>query len=349
VTHIPIYGAAMVILTPTSRISPDMIDTSAALDRWVRHADHAAFHEILTAYHPMVLGICQRVLGRCQNADDAMQETFLKLARHAHTIHTHVGSWLYTCALNEARMTLRQNQVRDNNRLMDNDTPAKNHVSNIDHDENELLHHCIAELDEADRDIICLHFFLGLTQEKIAQRYTISQPAVAKRLDRALRYLRIRIVAHGLRVSGIFDTHIAHFSSPLDWRMASLVIAVAGYGTYPPGTIKQAYGLLRNGDVDEPTKRAFENSILSAICLVLTNRQSLSGEPAIWNPYRQSTVSRTQWFAHRITDCAHIVREIGLITWYGVRSVLLPQNKTFARYSWTRDLPRPHSRSLAQK
>jgi RNA polymerase sigma factor (sigma-70 family) len=334
----------MVILTPTSRISPDMIDTSAALHRWVRNADHDAFHEILTAYHPMVLGVCQRVLGRCQNADDAMQETFLKLARHAHTIHTHLGSWLYTCALNEARMTLRQTQVRDNHRPLGDDTPVKNNVSTIEHDEQELLHQSIAELDEAERDIICLHFFLGLTQEKIALRYSISQPAVAKRLERALRSLRVRILAHGLRVSGIFDTQIAQFSSPLDWRMASLVIATAGYGTYPPSAIKNAYNLLRDGEVDAHTQQAFHNSILTAICLVLTNRHSLSGEPAIWNPYRQSTTSRSQWFAHRITDSLNIVREMGLIAWYAVRSMICPANKTFSRY----ELPRPCSRSSAK-
>ncbi len=84
-----------------------MIDCNDPLRRYVLSADPEAFRELLTAYRPMVMGVCRRVLGDQATAEDAAQETFMQLSRHAYTIRSNVGSWHYTCALNEARRLRR--------------------------------------------------------------------------------------------------------------------------------------------------------------------------------------------------------------------------------------------------
>ena len=336
----------MVIEQPTRRISPSMIDTTIALDRWVHSADNDAFQELLRAYRPMVMGICQRVLGRCQNADDAMQETFLKLARQGHTVRSNLGSWLYTCALNESRQLLRVAENTRFSKVIDDDTPTQGHAPILDSDEHQLLHTCIAELEEPDRDVICLHFFLGMTQTQIAERYSMSQPAVIKRLDRALRYLRLRILAHGLRLHGIFEAHAPKFTSVFDWRMASLMIAVAGYGIFPPSSIRQVYSLVRDGEIDSESKAALGDGLLATVCLMLTKKQQMSGLPPIWNPYRSSVSSRGQMLVHRVMDAGEDVREIAIMTWYIIRDVLHRQGGSLSRMRTRNTLRKPVCRSI---
>jgi RNA polymerase sigma-70 factor (ECF subfamily) len=295
-----------------------MIDATSSLDRWVRHADMDAFQELVHSYRPMVLGVCQRVLGNCQAADDAMQETFLLLARQAYSVRSNLGSWLYTCALNEARRQRRM--LHRSGEQLDEHTPIQAHpTSELDPDEHELLHRCIADLDDQDRDVISLHFFLGMPQAKIGQRYGISQPAVVKRLDRALRYLRMRIISRGLKLQGLFEAGVPRFTTAFDWRMASLMIATAGYGLYPPSAIRQTYHLVRDGEIDPQAQQAMEHGILAAICLLLTRRYELSGVNPGQTVYRNSHESSLQQIANVMMTATTVVREAALMAWYVVR------------------------------
>ncbi|MEO1535727.1 MAG: sigma factor [Planctomycetota bacterium] len=54
--------------------------------------DPRAFEVLLERYQRMVLATCLRVLGDRGHAEDATQETFLKLARHAGEITSNAGS-----------------------------------------------------------------------------------------------------------------------------------------------------------------------------------------------------------------------------------------------------------------
>ena len=336
----------MVIEEPTGRISPTMIDTTTALNRWVRSADNDAFQELLHAYRPMVMGICQRVLGRCQTADDAMQETFIKLARQAYTVHSNLGSWLYTCALNESRQLLRENENLRGAKAIDEDAASQEHALVLDSDEHQLLHTCIAELEEQDRDVICLHFFLGMTQEQVAKRYSISQPAVVKRLDRALRYLRLRILAHGLRLNGIFESRAPKFISLFDWRMASLIVAVTGYGIYSPTAIRQAYLLARDNEMDAESKEALDKGMLASVCLTLTKKHHMAGGQPIWNSCHSSNHSPSQWLVHLVMDAGIALREMTMMTWYIIGDFFRRQGGSLNRVNFRQTLRKPASRSI---
>ncbi len=333
----------MVIATGSAGLCPSMIDASSSLDRWVRSADADAFNDLLRAYRPMVLGICQRVLGNCQAADDAMQETFLQLSRQAHAIRSNLGSWLYTCALNESRRQRRMMNARGCTQLDDQTPCAMPALSDLDADEHQLLHQCIADLEDQDRDVISLHFFLGMPQAKIGQRYGISQPAVVKRLDRALRYLRMRILSRGLRLHGLFDASVPSFRTAFDWRMASLLIATAGYGIYPPSAIRQTYHLIRDGEVDPRAQAAVEEGLLATICLLLTRHTELSGVGIRDGVYRDSQPSRGQWWANRLMDTGTVLKESLLMAWYVVRDRLHRRGGALSAYT----LRPPTSRSYA--
>lgn len=274
-----------------------MIDCNDPLRRYVLSADPEAFRELLTAYRPMVMGICRRVLGDHAAAEDAAQETFMQLSRHAYTIRSNVGSWLYTCALNEARRLRRSEEARRRNENSWASEEPEPWIDALDSEECDLLNRCIADLGEQERDVITLHFFLGLSQERIAERYGISQPAVGKRLERALRVLRYEIVRRGLVPSDLFSRHAKLFSGPMHTRMLTLGLAVCGCDLAASEGIGQSMHLQR------PTLPGMDWALASgpAICaLIMSSPGNLRGSDR--DPhYRPSTRPD---LAQRVVDIA---------------------------------------------
>ncbi len=59
-----------------------------------------SFEQIVAAQQPRVLAICRRLLGETGEAEEAAQDTFLKLHRCWSQIEGDPGPWLYRTAVN---------------------------------------------------------------------------------------------------------------------------------------------------------------------------------------------------------------------------------------------------------
>jgi RNA polymerase sigma factor (sigma-70 family) len=94
----------------------------------VRDGSEAAFEQVYDRHHRGILGFCRHMLGSAEEAEDAVQHTFMAAYRDL------VGSdkpiqlrpWLYTIARNRCYSTLRARRERP---LGEADEPATEHLS----------------------------------------------------------------------------------------------------------------------------------------------------------------------------------------------------------------------------
>ena len=72
------------------------------LGRYAARRDAEAFAEIVRLHQRMVFATCRRNLHDPSDLDDAVQETFLRLAQKAGELKSNLAGWLYRCAANVA-------------------------------------------------------------------------------------------------------------------------------------------------------------------------------------------------------------------------------------------------------
>src|SRR3954453_11316694 len=74
------------------------------LQRFAVYRCEASFTALVRRHGPMVFGVCSRVLRNAADAEDAVQATFLVLARKARGFgwEDSIGNWLYGVALRVA-------------------------------------------------------------------------------------------------------------------------------------------------------------------------------------------------------------------------------------------------------
>jgi RNA polymerase sigma factor (sigma-70 family) len=149
----------------------------------------------------MVLGVCRRVLGDEHAADDALQATFLVLARKAGTLDRRpsLANWLYTVAVRVARRARAQSAHR---RSAEQRAEA---ISSSDPvDELTARELCAALDDVLDRlpgryrEPLVLCCVQGPSRDEAAHRLGWSLGAVKGRPERGRDLLRQRLARRGI-------------------------------------------------------------------------------------------------------------------------------------------------------
>jgi RNA polymerase sigma-70 factor (ECF subfamily) len=84
------------------------------LQRFVAGHEEAAFTAIVRRHAPLVWRVCRHVLRHEQDAEDALQASFVILARHAYSIRKAeaLASWLHGVAFRTAMMAKRSVAIR---------------------------------------------------------------------------------------------------------------------------------------------------------------------------------------------------------------------------------------------
>ena len=153
-------------------------------------ARHQAFHDFVDRYRRRVYGVCLQVLGDPADAEDAAQETFLKVARHAEGFRADaaVSTWIYRIARNACTDLIRRQARRPQTPVADVTVVAEDATAPdaIGATETGLvLRQALGQLDELSRQLLLLVAVEGLSYAEAAAATDLAVGTVKSRVSRA--------------------------------------------------------------------------------------------------------------------------------------------------------------------
>jgi RNA polymerase sigma factor (sigma-70 family) len=134
-------------------------------------------------YGYLVYRRCLALLGNAADAEDALQETFLRVRRYDASPSTSPLAWLYTIASNcayDAMAKAKREQPESPEKLPRLDTRSTGGAT--DSDRRAVMGAVLRKLDERTRAIGVLHYLGGYTQEEVAAQTGYSRKTVGKKL-----------------------------------------------------------------------------------------------------------------------------------------------------------------------
>jgi len=160
----------------------------------VLKGDKESYGILLERYKNLVYRVALNALGDCDQAEDVVQETFMRAYQNLERLHNPdiFGFWLSGIAKNICRNMFR-NKSRDlvSMEHLKEIAPSGNPEENGS-GKSELiraLRHAILILPEKYREILELRYTQGFSCEKIASFCNLSQSAVLVRLYRARKQI----------------------------------------------------------------------------------------------------------------------------------------------------------------
>ncbi|TGD59238.1 RNA polymerase sigma factor [Flavobacterium humi] len=115
------------------------------------------FKEIYNTYSPKVHRLCLGYTGNAMEADDLLQEVFIKAWQNLDKFRgdSKISTWIYRIAVNTCLYHLRS-QKNKKSVDIDKTVIGKEEESEDKEQQIQLLYKCISELSESDRLIITL-------------------------------------------------------------------------------------------------------------------------------------------------------------------------------------------------
>jgi RNA polymerase sigma factor (sigma-70 family) len=177
------------------------------LERFQTERDEAAFEVLVWRHGPMVFGLCRRMLRDEQAAEDALQATFLTLARKAGSVskRSSIASWLHKVAYRialraQADAAKRARHEKALPVLPAVEVPGEAEKKAVGAELRALLDDELNRLPERYRVPVVLCWLEGKTHEEAAGELSWAKGTVATRLSRSRELLRMRLVKRGIAV-----------------------------------------------------------------------------------------------------------------------------------------------------
>ena len=158
--------------------------------------DRAAFRELYVNTSPKLFGVCLRILGNRGDAEDAVQEAFVKIwhsAGHYQARGNGGTGWLVSIARNQSIDIVRRRKptTREISTVIDATDPGPSpEWSAIASDERARLDACLEQLQSDRAAAIRSAYFEGHSYEDLSRRFEVPLNTMRTWLRRALISLR---------------------------------------------------------------------------------------------------------------------------------------------------------------
>jgi RNA polymerase sigma-70 factor (ECF subfamily) len=163
----------------------------------VRNGRRQAFTELMRRYQERVYWVARRIVGSHDDADDVVQETFVKayLALGEFRGDSSFFTWIYRIAVNLSLNALRKRQVLNylhesellSRILPSTDDPGKA-LENAEAE--SALHRAVATLPEKQKAVFVMRYFDEMTYEEIGRVLKTSVGGLKANYFHALRKVR---------------------------------------------------------------------------------------------------------------------------------------------------------------
>jgi len=187
------------VTLPELRVSPSSDAAQQGLIVQLRHGQEDALKELYTHLSSVTYRVCLRMLGTPEDAEEALQDTFIRLADRAGAYDPSRGSvktFVLTIAhhlclerLRTRRTRPQRQPEREDDQAFDVPAPAAR-----DPLDEALVQSALAGLPDADRALLEAMFFGGYTHAEITTHTGLPLGTVKSRLRRALLKLRERML-----------------------------------------------------------------------------------------------------------------------------------------------------------
>jgi len=173
-----------------------------------RAGDESAFRALVDRHSRAVFRLAFRMTGNEQDAEDVVQETFLKAYRRLDQFESRAnfGSWLYRIASNSAYDLLRTRARRDEQPLGDDDPDSPDPLSSLPAEDpapdrlvfgvevRSRMTAAFARLSAREKSAFVLRHYEGFTIDEIGRTLGIDTNATKHSIFRAVRKLRTALL-----------------------------------------------------------------------------------------------------------------------------------------------------------
>ncbi|MBL9206780.1 MAG: sigma-70 family RNA polymerase sigma factor [Opitutaceae bacterium] len=220
------------------------------LRRYVTAHDDRAFAELVRRHLNLVYAAAlRRTHGRTHLAEEVAQRVFTDLARKAAALQHHpaLTGWLHRstryAAIDATRIAIRQQKLSQSLTAM---ADASSPEPRVDWENlRPVIDAAMDDLKEADREIVLLRFFEGLSFAAVGARMNLSENTARMRTERALDKLRTQLGKRGLgSTASALGLLLANQTMATAPAGLATSVTTAAMAAAPAGTLASLLSLL---------------------------------------------------------------------------------------------------------
>lgn len=176
----------------------------------LKSGEKEAFRALVKQFQSPVFNLAYKILWNREDAEDVLQETFLKILKKIHDFRgeSSLATWIYKIATNNALMKLRERRIKQGRHAELKEIDSHDIVPTqllptthdpfddlLQHESQEILQRAVEQLPEHYRGAFVLKDVEQLSTDDVAYILGISHEALYSRLKRARMFLREAILA----------------------------------------------------------------------------------------------------------------------------------------------------------